>query len=111
MSPLSPTDTERFWSSHLAAIERCGASVAEYAREHGLSAQSLYGWRRRLAGQAVPVSFAEVLVTPTSTAPETPVLESAAALSIAPGTTHLLFPELPPPAWLAEFLAARDGGR
>ena len=107
MSPSPPTDAERFWSTHLAAIERHGTSVAEYAREHDLSAQSLYGWRRRLGARAATVPFAEVRVTAAPDAPPI-VPPSAPALSIAVGTTRLLFGELPPPHWLAALLAAED---
>ena len=64
MSTSPPSDAERFWSAHLAALERHGSSVAEYARKNGLSAQSLYGWRRRLHAKASAASFAEVLVRP-----------------------------------------------
>ena len=107
MSTSPPSDAERFWSAHLGTIEKRGMSIAEYAREHALSAQSLYGWRRRLRRSASAAPFAEVLVTAAPKAPA-PTRESATALTLRLGTAQLAFPELPPAAWLAEVLAAQD---
>jgi transposase-like protein len=37
-----------FWSRHLAACQAQGVSINAYAKREGLSAVSLYYWRKRL---------------------------------------------------------------
>ena len=37
-----------FWSRHLAACQAQGISINAYAKREGLSAVSLYYWRKRL---------------------------------------------------------------
>ena len=37
-----------FWSRHLAACQAQGVSINAYAKREGLSAVSLYHWRKRL---------------------------------------------------------------
>ena len=67
------------WSSEdarkvLAALDRSGQSVSAFSSQHGLDAQRIYLWRRRL-GQAEPTTFHELAVRPT------PVDEAPAATS------------------------------
>ena len=87
-----------FWSAHLINLERRDISVAEYARENDLSAQSLYGWRGRQR-QSVAASprrrFAEFVSVPPVRAVGVRVLLGGAALE---------FDELPDAAWLATLL-------
>lgn len=53
--PPSPTDAE--WLAHIDAQARSGLSVLEYARQHGLKADTLYKRRRRLAAsRLVPIA-------------------------------------------------------
>lgn len=53
--PPSPTDAE--WLAHIDAQARSGLSVPEYARQHGLKADTLYKRRRRLAAsRLVPIA-------------------------------------------------------
>jgi transposase-like protein len=40
--------TVDFWSRHLAACQAQGISINAYAKREGLSAVSLYYWRKRL---------------------------------------------------------------
>ena len=42
-----PTLTDAEWLAHLDALARSGLSVPEYARQHGLKADTLY--KRRFA--------------------------------------------------------------
>ena len=57
-----------FWSRHLAACQAQGVSINAYAKLEGLSAVSLYYWRKRLglAGSrprdVVASSFVPILV-------------------------------------------------
>jgi len=49
---MSTLSTKReFYAAHLETIETEGGSIAGYARAHGLCAQTLYYWRRKLSGQ------------------------------------------------------------
>jgi hypothetical protein len=67
-SPRSPFNqtrwTERDARIALAALERSGKPVSPFAAEHGLDAQRLYAWRRRLGG-AGPTTFRELIVRPS----------------------------------------------
>jgi len=67
-SPRSLFDRPR-WSADdarkvLAALDRSGQSVSAFASEHGLDAQRVYLWRRRL-GEAEPTTFRELAVCAT----------------------------------------------
>jgi hypothetical protein len=47
--PTDRSDLTRWYSAALAAQEGGGLSVAEYARQLGVTATTLYDWRRRLS--------------------------------------------------------------
>lgn len=49
----------------IAALERSGQSVSVFAAEHGIDAQRLYVWRRRLGARAERTTFRELAVSPT----------------------------------------------
>jgi transposase-like protein len=66
--PRSPFGRPR-WSEDdarevLAALDRSGQSVSVFASEHGLDAQRIYVWRRRL-GKTELTRFHELSVQPT----------------------------------------------
>jgi transposase-like protein len=51
------------WAERIAAAQASGKSMADVAREHGVSLQSVHKWARRLRKQAenkVPRGFAKV---------------------------------------------------
>jgi transposase-like protein len=65
---LSPFTRPR-WSEAdarevLAALERSGKPVSVFAAEHGLAAQRVYLWRRRLGASGELTRFQEVVVRP-----------------------------------------------
>jgi transposase-like protein len=64
----------------LAALDRSGRSVRDFAEEHGLDPQRLYAWRRRVA-EGDPITFHEVTVGPGP---------SASAQGAASGTFELV---------------------
>jgi Transposase len=65
-SPFArPRWTEQDARVVLVALEQSGKPVAVFAAEHGLDAQRLYAWRRRLGG-AEPTTFQELVVRPSS---------------------------------------------
>lgn len=99
------TNAAEFWAAHLSAIDQCGVSVTEYAREHNLSAPSLYGWRNRLRNASATeqrLHFSEVVVTQSA-------VPSRVLLRI--GDALLEFEQLPDAVWLAEFLSTVSAGR
>jgi transposase-like protein len=69
MSPrLRSILASRRWTTEdahevIAALERSGQPVSLFASEHGLDAQRLYLWRRRL-GKAEAITFQELVVRP-----------------------------------------------
>ena len=63
-----PRWTEQDARKALAALERSGKSVREFAEEHRLDAQRLYSWRRRVAG-GDRTTFRELIVRPSSPPP------------------------------------------
>lgn len=58
-SATPPRDDAR---AHVAAWERSGLSARAYAVQHGLRAQTLYSWRRRLRASTLPDPDAPRLV-------------------------------------------------
>jgi transposase len=65
---ITSVERRRRWSASekrqlVAASLEPGASVSALAREAGIHASQLYGWRRQLRGQP-PMSFAPVRVAP-----------------------------------------------
>jgi hypothetical protein len=65
-SPFNrPRWTEAEARSALAALERSGKSVREFAEEHGLDAQRLWSWRRRVA-RGDRTTFREWTVRPSA---------------------------------------------
>ena len=55
---LEPTERDRFWLEHEAAIARSGLSAKDYAAKHGVSLHALYQARKRLRklGHLAPAS-------------------------------------------------------
>jgi transposase-like protein len=67
--PSSPFDrprwTEQDARAALAALDRSGLSVRQFAAEQGLDPQRLWLWRRRVAG-GDRTTFQELIVRPSS---------------------------------------------
>ena len=69
---ITSVQRRRRWSTAekqqlVAASLEPGASVSALARETGIHASQLYGWRRQLRAQA-PMSFAPVRIAPEAPA-------------------------------------------
>lgn len=107
---------EQNWSEADASfvldrLEASGLSVAEFAREHGLFADRLWRWRRRMADvttradEGERISFAPVVLTG---------LGRSAVVVARVGVVEfeVVDPEKVDPRWLGELLeiAARVGG-
>lgn len=103
---------EEFWLTHLSAIAAEGIETKAYADREGLSALSLYQWRKRLKtkrgesespkGHERRPPFVAVRVGES-------VPKSHCTLIIAPGM-RLELPHLPTASWLAELSAALQQG-
>ena len=70
---ISPFNRPR-WNAEdarevLDALELSGQSVSVFAAEHGLDAQRVYLWRRRLGARAERTSFQELVVRPAAVRP------------------------------------------
>lgn len=101
------TKKAQYWSAHLVAIESEGITTKAYAQREGLSATSLYYWRKRFKAEATGgVSTSRQLVPVQVGSASAPVL--ACTLTLAPGV-HLDLPQLPDPHWLAALMSATGG--
>jgi transposase-like protein len=91
---MSKTDAAKkasradYWRTQIEAQERSGKSVVRFCKEHGLTEQAFYFWRKRLRNQQ-PIRFA-LLETQTVRQPATEVglellLATGDRLRIGPG--------------------------
>jgi hypothetical protein len=63
LSPFSlPRWNEEDARQMLEALERSGQPVGVFSAEHGLDAQRVYAWRRRLGASAERTTFQELVV-------------------------------------------------
>jgi len=99
-----------YWPAHLAVIDRTGVTVAEYGREHVLSASSLYVWRGRLQ-RDVAVPPARVTTTRFAEVTTTDRVPASSELCVRIGATTLEFDTLPDPAWLAALVRSTSEPR
>jgi transposase len=110
---ITSVQRRRRWSAAekqqlVAASLEPGASVSALARDAGIHASQLYGWRRQLRGQP-PTSFAPVRIVP----------EAGRAGVVGPGTVEIEFATgarmritgAADPATLTAAVAALAGGR
>ena len=78
--------TRQLWSERLARFSAAEQSAAAFCAAEGVSVNSFFYWKRRLAAPAAPEAsplFLPVRVTPA--APVEVVLPGGAILRIAPG--------------------------
>src|ERR1700744_4942887 len=79
---------QKRWAELIRLQGQSKLSVSAFCREHGVSDQSFYNWRKRLSG-GEPVRFALVEANAPVTKDSLPVeliLASGDRLRIAPGT-------------------------
>lgn len=86
---------------HVEAWRKRGVSARIYAEEHGLTASTLYGWRRALRRRGALSSHAQPIL-PVVVAPTT-----CCEVVLADGRT-LRFPDTLSPATLRAFLGAME---
>lgn len=95
----------------LEAWNRSGESLAAFARRHGVVAQRLSWWRKRLAIGVVPRPAPPGLLPVTVR--EAPLITlSSAAVSVRWGTVRIdvADPSKVPPRWLAALVSSLPGG-
>ncbi len=79
---------QKRWAELIRLQRQSKLSVSAFCREHGVSDQSFYNWRKRLS-EGEPVRFALVETNAPGTKDSLPVeliLASGDRLRIAPGT-------------------------
>src|SRR5438132_4806154 len=79
---------QKRWAELIRQQGQSKLSVSAFCRDHGVSDQSFYNWRKRLSGSE-PVRFALVEANPPVTKDSLPVeliLACGDRLRIAPGT-------------------------
>ncbi len=47
------TKRQRYWLKHIEASKACGQTIAEYATEHGVTAQAMYAGKKILVKKGV----------------------------------------------------------
>lgn len=107
-SSLSKTEKQRFWQQHVQQAQLHSGSLADYAKQHDLAANSLYYWVGVLKGTvrtpkttaAKPVRFSAVRMPPSASAAHYSLQLSSQL------TLHCAF--LPDPQWLAELCRHMD---
>lgn len=101
-SSLSKTEKQRFWQQHVQQAQLHNGSLADYAKQQGLTANTLYYWIGVLKGKkrtpkaavAKPVRFSAVRVS-------SPASAAHYSLQLSLRLT-LHCSVLPDPQWLAE---------
>ena len=72
------------WKPHVQAARRQGKTLAQYAREQGLSAHNLYAAQRLLLAEATPTMLRSKLRTPKQAAVSAPHGFTAVKLTYLP---------------------------
>ena len=117
-----------YWVGHVTAAKSSGLSLAQYARDHGVSLRLLYGWRTKFKVQSSPeapsgaskvhldsqrfvsVRVASALPNNLEATTTSAVSQPRCRLILAPGV-GLEILELPDPTWLIALQRAAQGGR
>jgi len=94
-----------FWSRHLAAVEAQDVSINAYAKREGLSAVSLYYWRKRL-GLRSARQRAVVASQFVSVELEQPAHRAGPCQLVLGDGVRLEFSQLPSAHWVADFARA-----
>jgi transposase-like protein len=109
------TEKRRFWQQHVQQARLHSGSLADYAKQYQLNANTLYYWVGKLEyktpikkSDSEPVSFSAVQVSLPAPAPApAPAPTTHYSLQLSPRAT-LHFTVLPDPQWLAELCRQMD---
>jgi hypothetical protein len=108
---MKRADKAAFWMGHLAAMTEEAIPATAYARQHGLSVKSLYGWQRKVAAGAdrsmEPVCCASFVALRVDD-PGAALADAGCTLVLGSGL-RLEMSALPPPQWLAALGRATHG--
>jgi transposase-like protein len=83
----------KVWEKRIIEFESSGASVAEFAKLHGLSVHQFYYWKNKLSKPKAPPAVAPV-----------PVVKPKNLIKVVPSIERPS--TIPDPIWLAKFLRA-----
>lgn len=114
---------KQYWVKHVGGLALEGGSVPAYARAHGISADCLYYWRRKLGKKSPQLAskvadhvnvnkFVALRVGDTTNVAQ-PIAQSGTGnctLRIG-NTIRLDMATLPPPEWLASLALSTQGVR
>jgi transposase-like protein len=87
--------SEKQRAALLARFERWEGSAAAFCRKHGLSYQTLRGWRRSASANSPPVEaprFVEIELRPEITAPSELRRQPVAELDLGAGVVLRVYP-------------------
>ena len=97
------TAKQQYWLEQLQQADAFDGSIAEYARQQGISAQDLYRWRnllrKRDINQASSKTVFTEVIQPSFSGP---------CLTLHLGNAQMVFQSLPQAQWLASLIAAHE---
>lgn len=97
------TTKQQFWADHLQQADAFDGSIANYARNAGLSPKALYQWRTILKQRNASTS---IDTRPTFSEVVAPTAPSTCSLTLQLGKAQLRFDALPDEAWLVRLITA-----
>ena len=97
------TEKQQYWSEHLQKAEAFDGSVADYARQQGLSPQHLYQWRSELRKRESKQSDDRAVFTEVK---QSAYHSRSQTISVQLGRAHIIFSSLPDAQWLARLIVA-----
>ncbi len=114
---------KQYWVKHVAGLALEGGSVPAYARAHGISADCLYYWRRKLGKKSLQLpskvadhvntnKFVALRVADTTTAAQRIGSSGTGNCTLLIGNAiRLEMTTLPTPQWLAALAHTTQGVR
>lgn len=102
------TTKQQYWVEKLKQADAFEGSLSQFAKQQGVSPQTLYRWRNVLQNQELnsavnsPVQFAKVEL------PAAQAARSAPSLMVQIGSAQLVFNQLPDTQWLNTLIAVHD---
>ena len=113
---------KQYWVKHVTGLALEGGSVLAYARAHGISADCLYYWRRKLNTKNTQISpkvadqrnasnkFVALRIADTTHAAQRNAPPDAGHCTVWIGNAvRLDMATLPPPEWLASLAHTTQG--
>ena len=97
------TANQQYWSEQLLQADAFDGSLAQYAHQQNIPAQTLYRWRSYFRQTTTTKLETKTVFTRVI---NTPPVDYGLRLKV--GDIHLQFTRLPDPQWLSEFITASN---